>query len=145
MHYELEPRYPILDGKLEIGYEPLAAGAAGVMPGVLAIDGPAALDWISFIRSLVAAIGHHNIRVQQIDARTRLRDWSDIQQRTEALALRDDPVFAKAPSGALVDLFAAQPAAGPRDPVTDPRAMEPLRIVFGPGAALAPHDTLWYA
>ena len=23
--------------------------------------------------------------------------------------------------------------------------MEPLRIVFGPGAALAAHDALWYA
>ncbi|HJW49411.1 MAG TPA: hypothetical protein VJ726_08350, partial [Candidatus Limnocylindria bacterium] len=119
--------------------------AAGVVPGVLAIDGPAALDWTSFIGSLVAAIGHHNIRVQQIDARTRLRDWSDIQERTETEALRDDPVFAKAPSAALVDLFAALPAVGPRDAVTDPRAIEPLRIVFGPGAALAAHDTLWYA
>ena len=145
MPYELEPRYPIVDGKLEIGYRALAADAAGVVPGVLAVDGPAALDWTSFIRSLVAAIGHHNIRVQQTDARTRLRDWSDIQQRTETPTLRDDPVFAKPPSSTLVDLFAALPAAGPREEVTDQRAMEPLRIVFGPGAALAPHDALWYA
>jgi mannose-6-phosphate isomerase class I len=144
MPYELEPRYPIVDGKLEVGYGALAADAAGVVPGVLAIDGPAALDWTSFIRSFVAAIGHHNIRVQQVDVRTRLRDWSDIQQRTETPTLRDDPVFAKAPSGTLVDLFAAMPAAGPRDAVTDPRVMEPLRIVFGPGAALAAHDALWY-
>src|SRR5688572_5731126 len=145
MPYELEPRYPIVGGKLEIGYGALAADAAGVLPGVLAIDGPAALDWSSFIKSLVAAIGHHNIGARQIDVRTRLRDWSDIQQRTETLALRDDPVFAKVPSGTLVDLFAAMPAAGPRDAVTDPRVMEPLRIVFGPGAALAAHDALWYA
>jgi mannose-6-phosphate isomerase class I len=144
MPYELEPRYPIVDGKLEIGFRALAADAAGVVPGVLAIDGPAALDWSSFIRSLVAAIGHHNIRVQQIDVRTRLRDWSDIQQRTETPTLHDDPVFAKAPSGTLVDLFAAMPAAGPRDAATDPRVMEPLRIVFGPGAALAAHEALWY-
>jgi mannose-6-phosphate isomerase class I len=145
MPYELEPRYPIVGGTLEIGYRALATDAAGVVPGVLAIDGPAALDWTSFIRSLVAAIGHHNIRVQQTDVRTRLRDWSDIQERTETPTLRDDPVFAKTPSGTLVDLFAALPAAGPRDAVTDPRAMELLRIVFGPGAALAAHDALWYA
>ena len=145
MPYDLEPRNPIVDGKLEVGYGALAADAARVVPGVLAIDGPAALDWTSFIQSLVAAIGHHNIRVQQIDVRTRLRDWSDIQERTETPALRDDPVFAKAPSGTLVELFAALPAAGPRDAVTDPRVMEPLRIVFGPGAALAVHDALWYA
>ncbi len=144
MPYELEPRYPIVDGKLEIGYGALAADAAGVVPGVLAIDGPAALDWTSFIRSLVAAIGHHNIRVLQIDVRMRLREWSDIQERTETPALRDDPVFAKAPPGTLLDLFAALPAAGPRDAVTDPRVTEPLRIVFGPGAALAAHDALWY-
>jgi mannose-6-phosphate isomerase class I len=144
MPYEHEPRYPIVDGKLEIGYGALAADAAGVAPGVLAIDGPAALDWTTFIRSFVAAIGHHNIRVRQIDARTRLRDWSDIQERTETPMLGDDPIFAKAPSGTLVDLFAVLPAADPRDAVTDPRVMEPLRIVFGPGAALAAHDALWY-
>jgi mannose-6-phosphate isomerase class I len=145
MPYELEPRYPIVDGKLELGYRMLATDAAGVVPGVLAIDGPAALDWATFMRSLVAALGHHNLRVQQTDVRARLRDWTDIQERTETPALRDDPVFAKAPSGTLLDLFAALPAAGPRDAVTDPRAMEPLRIVFGPGAGLAAHDALWYA
>lgn len=144
MPYELEPRYPIVGGTLEVEYAPLAAEAAGVVPGVLAIDGPAALNWTSFIGSLVAAIGHHNIRVQQIDVRTRLRDWSGIQQRTETSTLRNDPVFARAPSGTLIDLFAALPAASPRDAVTDPRATEPLRIVFGPGAALAAHDALWY-
>jgi len=145
MPYELEPRYPIVDGKLEVGYGPLAAAAAGVVPGVLAIDGPAALDWTSFIRSLVEAIGHHNIRVRLTDVRTRMRDWSDIRQRTETPVLRDDPVFARAPSGALVELFAALPTASPRDAVTDPRVVEPLRMVFGPGAALAAHDRLWYA
>ena len=144
MPYELEPRYPIVGGTLEVGYGALASEAAGVVPGVLAIDGPAALDWTSFIHSFVGAIGHHNVRVQQVDVRTRLRDWSEIQQRTETPRLRDDPVFAKAASGTLADLFAAPPAAGPRDAVTDPRAMEPLRIVFGPGAALAAHDALWY-
>jgi hypothetical protein len=144
MPYELEPRYPIVGGTLEVGYGALAAEAAAAVPGVLAIDGPATLDWASFIRSFVAAIGHHNVRVQQTDVRTRLRDWSEIQQRTEAPRLRDDPVFAKAPSGTLLDLFAALPTAGPRDAISDPRAMEPLRIVFGPGAALAAHDTLWY-
>ncbi len=144
MPYELEPRYPIVDGKLEVGYRALATEAAGVLPGVLAIDGPAALDWTTFMRSLVAALGHHNLRVQQTDVRTRLRDWPDIQQRTEVPALSDDPVFAKAPSGTLTDLFAALPAAGARD-AADPRVTEPLRIVFGPGAALAAHDALWYA
>jgi mannose-6-phosphate isomerase class I len=145
MPYEHEPRYPIVDAKLEVGYRALAADAAGVVPGVLAIDGPAALDWATFMLSLVAALGHHNLHVQQTDVRTRMRDWTEIQERTETPKLRDDPVFAKAASGMLVDLFAALPAAGPRDLVTDPRAMEPLRIVFGPGAALAAHDALWYA
>jgi mannose-6-phosphate isomerase class I len=145
MPYDLDPRYPIVGGTLEIGYRALAGDAASVVPGVLAIDGPASLDWTSFIRSLVAAIGHHNIRVQPKDVREQLRDWSDIQERTDTRALRDDPVFAKAPPGTLADLFAALPAAGPQDAVSDPRAMAPLRIVFGPGAALADHDALWYA
>ena len=144
MPYELEPRYPVVGGELEIGYEALAENAARVS-GVLAIDGPGALDWTRFIEALLAALEHRRARVRQVDIRSRMREWSDIVRRTETGALRDDPVFAAVPSGTLADLFAA-----PRvrtEPERDLAACERdgIAIVYGPGAALAECDALWYA
>ena len=138
MPYELEPRYAVVGGELDIGYDVLAADAARVGLGVLAIDGPGALDWTVFMRGLVAALEQRNLAVQQIDVRTRMHDWGEIEGRTETSALRNDPVFAAVPQGTLADLFGASSVRVS----TDAGA---LTIVFGPGAALVPHDALWYA
>jgi mannose-6-phosphate isomerase class I len=138
MPYELEPRYPVVGGELDIGYDALAADAARRSPGVLAIDGPGALDWSGFIRPLVEALRQRGVAVQQIDVRTRMRDWRAIEERTETDALRNDPVFAAVPQGTLADLFETPAAAVPAD-------ADALTIAFGPGAALLPHDALWYA
>ena len=138
MPYELEPRYPVVGGELDIGYDALAADAARRSPGVLAIDGPGALDWSGFMRALVEALRQRSIAVQQIDVRTRMRDWRAIEERTETDALRNDPVFAAVPPGTLADLFETPAAPVPADAGA-------LMIAFGPGAALLPHDALWYA
>jgi hypothetical protein len=105
MPYDLEPRYPVVGGELEIGYDALAEHAARVS-GVLAIDGPGALDWARFIEALVASIQGRGVRVRPIDVRSRMRQWSEIVRRTETALLRDDTVFAAVPSGTLGDLFA---------------------------------------
>ncbi len=47
--------------------------------------------------------------------------------------LLDDPVFARRPEGTLADRLRDLPALAGR------------AVVFGPGAALVPHDELWYA
>ena len=142
MPYELEPRYRI-DGGLETGYAALSADAARVSGGVLAIDGPAALDWKTFTDALVAALRSRNVRVELFDVRTRMKTWSEIEQDTETARLRDDPVFAKQPSGTLADLFAAPHVAGPRSG-PDGRDTGTLTIAFGPGAALTESDAVWY-
>jgi mannose-6-phosphate isomerase class I len=144
MPYELEPRYPVVGGDLDIGYDALAADAARVR-GVLAIDGPAALDWTRFIPALVAATERQGQRVRLIDMRARMKEWPEIQRLTETAALRDDPVFAKVPSGAISDLFAAPPSRGPRHSDLSVTDKSELTIAYGPGAALAPHHALWYA
>jgi mannose-6-phosphate isomerase class I len=138
MPYELEPRYTVVGGELDIGYDALAADAARVGMGVLAIDGPGALDWTGFMGGLVAALKQRSVVVQQIDVRTRIRDWHEIEARTETDALRNDPVFAAVPQGTLADLFATSSFRVPMDAGR-------LTIAFGPGAALVPHDALWYA
>jgi mannose-6-phosphate isomerase class I len=138
MPYELEPRYPVVGGELDIGYDALADDASHRSSGVLAIDGPGALDWTGFMRAFVAALSKRNVAVQLIDARTWMRDWTEIEQLTETDALRNDPVFAAVPQGTLADLFDRAAARVPTDAGT-------LTIAFGPGAALLPHDALWYA
>ncbi|HEV8655172.1 MAG TPA: class I mannose-6-phosphate isomerase [Candidatus Limnocylindria bacterium] len=138
MPYELQPHYPLVGGELEIGYAALAADAARASPGVLAIDGPGALDWTRFAAALVAALGSRRVHARQVDVRSRMRTWSEIERRTETATLREDPIFAKVPAGTLAELFASSPDTGPLE-------NNGLTIVFGPGAALARHDVLWYA
>jgi mannose-6-phosphate isomerase class I len=138
MPYDLEPHYPVVGAEFDAGYDALAADATRRSPGVLAIDGPGALDWTGFMRAVVAALRQRDVAVQQIDVRTRMRDWAEIEQRTETDALRNDPVFAAVPQGTLADLFATSSVRGPTDAGR-------LTIAFGPGAALVPHDALWYA
>ena len=138
MPYELEPRYTVVGGELDVGYDALAADAARVRLGVLAIDGPGALDWTGFMRGLVAALQQRDVVVQPIDVRTRMRDWLEIEARTETDALRNDPVFAAVPPGTLADLFATTSFRLPMDAGR-------LTIAFGPGAGFVPHDALWYA
>ena len=143
MPYELEPRYPLTGGAAEIGYEALAADAMHVR-GILAIDGPAALDWTRFMRSLVAALERRSVHPRRLmDVRARMRQWVEIERLTETAALRHDPVFAKVPSGGMSDLFDAPPYVPPGTDVFQ-FGEDGLAITHGPGAALAPHHRLWY-
>jgi mannose-6-phosphate isomerase class I len=144
MPYELEPRYPIVGGKLDFGYDALATDATGAR-GLLAIDGPAALDWTRFIHELVAAVQRRGVRVRLVDMRTRMKDWPEIELLTETEALRGDPVFAKSPSGAIQDLFYRSPhAPSLRNDVIVLDSRE-LVVTYGPGAAFSAHHALWYA
>ena len=85
--------------------------------GVLAIDGPAAVPWDALVRALPAG--------RIVDVRDSTRPWVE--------AGPADPAFARAPNGSLADLVAELPR------------VEPPAVVIGPGAALVPHDELWYA
>jgi hypothetical protein len=135
MPYDLEPRYPVIAGAVDHGYAPLAR-ALGGRPRVVAIDGPAAVSWNPFVSRLADALRGSGADVQTIDAREHLAAWPDIEKRTDAAVLRDDPVFATIHDAPLSSLFERLP---------EPRSQGGVLLVFGPGSALFRHDVLWYA
>jgi mannose-6-phosphate isomerase class I len=137
MPYSATPHYPVVGGEIARGHAALAAEVARERPGVLAIDGPAAAEWDTFIGALGAALGAHAIRPRLVDTREQFAEWPEIVRRTESHELQDDPVFARVPAITIEALL-------PRG-VAVPRDGAPLTIVYGPGSAIAPHDRLWYA
>jgi mannose-6-phosphate isomerase class I len=135
--YDPEPRYPVAGGEVQAGYEVLAAQMARGRPGVLAVDGPAALPWERFIASLGDALRGVGLRIGTLDVRRSLAPWDEIQRRTAAAELPGDPVFARTFEGSLSELYDGLPSAR--------KAAEETTLVFGPGSALVDHDVLWYA
>jgi mannose-6-phosphate isomerase class I len=105
---------------------------------VLAIDGPAILDWPRLVATLAAELESRGRPVDLLDVTAHLVGWDQIVKRTApADALRDDPDFATLPTASLADLYDQLP-----DPARRPGR---LTVVYGPGAALVDHDLLWYA
>ena len=137
MTYDPEPHYPVVGGKVQAGYEVLSADVARRRPGVLAVDGPAALPWERFIASLSDGLGAAGVPIRMLDVRSSLVPWEEIRRRTAAAELPGDPVFARTYEGSLSELFDGLPAA--RTTAKD------MTLVFGPGSALVDHDVLWYA
>jgi mannose-6-phosphate isomerase class I len=133
--YGLEPRYPVNGGVIEYGYGPLVRAILGE-PRVIAIDGPAAAPWGRFIVDLVAGFRADRRAIRTVDARDHHAAWPAILERTDARALRADPVFATIHDAPMSTMF---------ETLSDPRSDGALTIVFGPGSALFRHDLLWYA
>jgi hypothetical protein len=135
MPYELEPRYPVIAGAIEHGYAPLAHALLG-KAGVVAIDGPAAAPWKRFISELTSALRANGVELHSVDVRDHVLAWTDIERKTDAAALRGDPVFATIHDAPLTSLFEKLP---------DPRIEGGVSLVFGPGSATFSHGWLWYA
>jgi mannose-6-phosphate isomerase class I len=138
MSYDPSPRYPVVGGSVEIGYEALAAEIAGDRPAVLAVDGPAALAWDRLATDLVAALTAAGVRCHVVDVRDSFAAWEEIERRTASATLPGDPVFGRVFEGSLASLFGSLPG------VPDASDGEVV-VAFGPGSALLPHDRLWYA
>jgi mannose-6-phosphate isomerase class I len=116
----------------------MEAVAALPDPVVLAIDGPAILDWAALLASLHAALtAAGRVVGTVVDASDGIVSWSEVQARTQSPGLPDDPDFATLSTADLRDLFEA--------PRRAPRPAEAITVVFGPGAAFADPDVLWYA
>jgi mannose-6-phosphate isomerase class I len=134
--YDPLPCYPCVAGEVGSGWAGLCAGLPAAA-GVLAVDGPAVLDWDALVTGLTTALRAHQVAVDVVDVRDCMAGWEQVVKRTApAGRLRDDPDFATLPTGSLADLFDRRPAV---------RRAGRLAVVFGPGAALAGHDLLWYA
>jgi mannose-6-phosphate isomerase class I len=134
--YEASPRYASSLGPVDVGWDAMVATLAE-QPAVLALDGPAILDWEASICGLSEALGRRGIAVETLDIRSYSRPWAEILCATETGELAGDPDFAKLPSGSLAELFSDLPTP------SAPRAG--LLVVYGPGAALIEPDLLWYA
>lgn len=135
--YDPHPRYATAEGgEVTVGWEALAASLPAA-PAVLAVDGPAILDWPGITRRLTRALEARGVPVEPLDLRAHLAPWPEIVRRTSSDALSGDPHFEKLAECALADLFAELPHPE--------RPAQGVRLVLGPGAALLPHDTLWYA
>ena len=132
--YEAEPCHTIT-GEVGLGYR---EAVAALPPGlVLAVDGPVAVDWETVAAGIRDALAARDITAKQIDMREQFAPWPDILALTASAVLADDPDFAPLSRAGLAEFFAELPAPEARaDSVT---------VVFGPGAALAPYDLLWYA
>jgi mannose-6-phosphate isomerase class I len=137
MSYDPSPRYPVVGGRIELGYDALAAELVRQRPPVVAVDGPAALEWGRLTDSLRRRVEATGLRVRIGDVREFLAPWPAIERLTAAADLPGDPVFGRLYDGPLSGFFAEQPSA-PTSNGAD------VSLLLGPGSALARHDTLWY-
>ena len=134
MGYDAEPCH-VVTAPVGTGYR---SAVAGLDPGrVLAVDGPAAVDWDVVSAEICRALAVRGLAVKQVDMRECFAPWPDIVEFTGSAALPDDPDFATLSQAGLADFFVEVPDLG-----AVPGA---VTVVFGPGAALVAHDDLWYA
>jgi hypothetical protein len=133
--YDRDPSYPPAAGRVRTGWDE-AVAALPDGPVVLALDGPAYLDWEGAVCGLTKALADRGTGVQVLDLREHLLPWDDIRRLTESADLADDPDFTKVCDRPLSDLLRLPDVVPVADDVT---------LVHGPGAALVPHDVLWYA
>ncbi|MER8046713.1 class I mannose-6-phosphate isomerase [Streptomyces sp. NPDC094032] len=134
--YDREPRYRPVGGTVGTGWDGLVASlpTRGV---TVAVDGPAVLDWDLLAKEVLRALSVRGAAVRAVDVRRLYAPWEKIVERTASGPLADDPFYLPLARNPLSDLFdSALAVEGGGDCVT---------LVFGPGAAEARHDVLWYA
>jgi hypothetical protein len=103
---------------------------------VLAVDGPAILDWDTVVDGLCQALHARGSETTRVDLRDWFASWPEILRATTSAALADDPDFECLPAGELSQLFRMLPTT--HAPPTG------VLVVYGPGAALIGSDCLWY-
>ncbi|WP_020578474.1 class I mannose-6-phosphate isomerase [Actinopolymorpha alba] len=133
--YDANPAYPPRGDSVVRGWAD-AIAALPATPFVLAVDGPAILDWTTLVTGL-AAVFPAEIPTHTLDLRDSFVPWQKVVDVTASAALPEDPDFTTLATQNLVDLFEHLPDAASPD--------GGVLIVFGPGAALVRHDILWYA
>lgn len=132
--YERNPRYAATGGAVVTGW---AAAVADLptTPTVLALDGPAALDWQGAADSLAAALRARGTEATLCDVRDL---WSGAAVERVCVPGADaDPFFLPLAEFSMSDLFGTAPVQRRPD--------SGVLLVFGPGAALAGPDLLWWA
>ena len=134
--YDSLPCYPAALGQVRQGWDVLVASIPA-RAVVLAVDGPVLAAWPQLIEGLGAALGRCARGTHFFGSWQWFAPWEKVAAATSSYELRDDPDFEYLASGQLADLLAhrSRPQVADGD----------LGVVYGPGAALIPHDVLWYA
>ncbi|MGW8488855.1 class I mannose-6-phosphate isomerase [Streptomyces sp. NPDC055886] len=104
-------------------------------PAVLAVDGPAALDWNAVAQGITAALRDRGLPVTVLDVRER---WSSAAvERLCTPPADSDAFFLPLAEFEMADLFDDAPSVE--------RPAQGVLLVFGPGAALCSPDLIWWA
>jgi mannose-6-phosphate isomerase class I len=133
--YEPNPSYPAIDAQVRRGWDAIAATVPDGK-AIVAIDGPAILDWRVALDQLTASLAQRAIPHRLTRTESGFAPWERIVQRTSTPELADDPDFARVATATLREFFDDLPDVG--------RRQGEVVIVAGPGSALADHDVLWY-
>ncbi|MEW1685479.1 class I mannose-6-phosphate isomerase [Streptomyces sp. NPDC093594] len=134
--YDPCPSYPPADGKVLTGWAPPAASLPSG-PLVLAVDGPAALDWETLTEGLTEAVRSADREVKLLDVRAHYAPTARDRMAARPVPA-DDPFFTPLSQANVRDLFDTLPQ--PERPARDG-----VVVVYGPGASLCEPDVLWYA
>ncbi|MER8162682.1 class I mannose-6-phosphate isomerase [Streptomyces sp. NPDC094472] len=133
--YDPHPSYQPVGGEVMVGWPALAADLP-LGPLVLAVDGPAALDWAALADGLAGAVRSAGRDVDLLDVRDH---YAAAGERIAAQPVpAGDPFFTPLSQAQVADLFDSVPR--PERPVQDG-----VVVVYGPGASLCGPDVLWYA
>ncbi|MDA4889417.1 class I mannose-6-phosphate isomerase [Streptomyces sp. MS2A] len=134
--YDPLPSYPPVTGEVAAGWSALAADLPlGAL--VLAVDGPAALDWPALADGLSGALRSAGRDVELLDVRDHYATAAD-ERLTARPVHSGDPFFTPLSPAQVADLFDSAPRAGRPAP-------DGVTVVYGPGASLCGPDVLWYA
>ena len=133
--YEPNPRYAAVGGGVAVGWDQPVARLPDP-PLVLAVDGPALLDWDAVVDGLCRALAARGAPTQRLDLRSWFAPWPQVLRATASPALLDDPHFDRLAGGDLADLLGELPPS--RRPAAG------VLVAFGPAAALLRRDVLWY-
>ncbi|WP_326733306.1 class I mannose-6-phosphate isomerase [Streptomyces sp. NBC_01022] len=132
--YERNPRYAATGGTVVTGWTAAVADLP-TAPTVLALDGPAALDWEEAAGSLAAALRARGTEVTVCDVRGL---WSAAAVERLCVPAADaDAFFLPLAEFSMGDLFETPPV--------QQRPHAGVLLAYGPGAALAEPDLLWWA
>jgi mannose-6-phosphate isomerase class I len=132
--YNPNPTYFLTIGQLDDSWR----AAVTTLPTgtfVLAIDGSPSLDWSKVSSSVLTELLTLNVAPPSLFVENYFKEWGEITRLTASPELGDDPDFATLPSVSLADLLLI-----PEEAIIADTTL----VIFGPGAALFPHDVLWY-
>lgn len=131
--YELYPGFPIGSGKVFAGYDTLAREL--VKHRQVIIDGYGGVFWSNFRQQLQAALEPLVKKVDWVDVHQAFKSEAEILEMITPYLGGDDPIFGTRFPGKLADFFDPQKLTS-----LQPQGEAGLRILYGPGAALAGVD-----